>query len=195
VQTYQFYCKRLRISSIFQGAIAIALFFALLFFFYNLVTPRLCLTQCSGDSSLKLRSVYNRFAQNIISEKPLLGVGPGNFVSYLELHNNQGLTNWQLHPTHNIYLLISSEVGLFGLVSFLIIIFVVFLRSGLRLDNLFQNPFAILFFLMLFIGLVDHYFWTLPQGQMMFWLLLAFFEVSVRMKRTNKISTQKVFSQ
>lgn len=186
---YRSLCKKIKINRIFHAPVALVLFFMTLFVLYNLLTPRLCVTHCPGESSTSLRSSYNHLAQKVISKNSLLGIGSGNFVPYLKDHHSQELKSWEFQPVHNVYLLVTSEIGLLGLFSFLILIILAFVRSSLYFKNLKKNPFAILFVLVFLIALVDHYFWTLPQGQLAFWLSLAFFEVSARIERENDLLT------
>jgi len=71
----------------------------------------------SAEQSVTLRVLYNETAYSVIQEYPLIGIGLGNFVweirEMLPL-----LSNWIHQPVHNVYLLISSEVGLFRINCF-----------------------------------------------------------------------------
>jgi len=78
------------------------------------------------------------------------------------------LSNWIHQPVHNVYLLISSEVGLLGLIVFLIFLY--------QLLKRFKKQNSVLFIIVIciiFVSLFDHFFWTLQQGQLMFWLILG----------------------
>ncbi|HEY4474370.1 MAG TPA: hypothetical protein VJC06_00380, partial [Candidatus Paceibacterota bacterium] len=76
---------------------------------------------------------------------------------------------------HNIYLLIYSETGILGITVF--ILFLVFLVkdfiASTKMDKLYHYSFLTMFLSFLFIGLFDHFLWTLQQGRLMFWLLCA----------------------
>lgn len=113
-----------------------------------------------------LRAFYNQTAFSIIAEHPWLGIGLGNFVWEIRkaLHL---LAGWLHQPVHNIYLLIASETGLIGLIVFLVFVFQLLKTS--RQEYFFW--FVIISFF--FIGLFDHFFWTLQQGQLIFWLVLG----------------------
>jgi len=137
------------------------------------------------EQAIDLRFFYNKMALSMIKDKPLLGIGIGNFVNYsknyetylraagkmLEMGNQgeiKGVPDWVFQPVHNIYLLIGSEIGVFGLLAFLGFLGLILLR-GLKGNSCF-------FFLLscfLIIALADHYFWTLQQGGIMFWLAFA----------------------
>ena len=139
------------------------------------------------EQAIDLRFFYNKIAISIIKEKPLMGIGIGNFVWYSQNYpaflkaankmlnlvgkGENDIPKWIYQPVHNIYLLIASEIGIVGLVVFLIML-IVRMSAGLRIIRI-VNP---LFFLMigfLILGLTDHYFWTLQQGGLMFWLGLG----------------------
>ncbi len=227
IKIYQKLCDLLHIHRFLRGAVALVFFFLTLFISYNLVSPRLCFGNCLGDNSLQLRQNYVQWSRIIIKEHPLWGVGMGNFTFLLKhfFHSFNGLAPWEIQPVHNLYLIITTEIGLVGLITFLfILIYFIFahfrkvpslffidpsrknLRKNLanlkkrkkskrlfavfllliflkekivfylkRLTPHLQRPFFILFFLFLLLGFFDHYFWTLPQGQFIFCLVLALF--------------------
>jgi hypothetical protein len=72
-----------------------------------------------------------------------------------------------LQPVHNIFLLIGSETGLFGL-----FFFIVFLIFTLRRTN-GQLPIFVALLVILFTGLFDHYWLSLVQNRMLFALILG----------------------
>ncbi len=187
---YRGWCKQLRIHSIFQTALAVLAIFAVTFLLYNIFAPRLCFSNCFNDNSIELRGRYSAAAAEIIVQNPLTGVGPGNFVIALaDSSVGATLQPWEFQPVHNLYLLIASEIGLVGLVFLLIFVSTLIyaymrvkLGRTLNLQSLVGNPFFILLLAFLFLGLIDHYFWTLPQGLLIFWLSLAFFDMSSKIK-------------
>jgi len=123
--------------------------------------------------------------------------------SYLTKNNiDQKLEPWQYQPAHNIYLLIISEIGIVGFIILALFIIKIMicnykiikkpLNKSFSLDNNSDNVsivsretisvnlnrklnYYLLAILVsfLFIGLFDHYFWTLQQGRLMFWLVLG----------------------
>ena len=137
------------------------------------------------NSAISDRNFYNNVSRETICENFVLGSGLGTYIfqidGYLEKNNiEQELQPWQYQPAHNIYFLIASEIGIVGLLFFLLFITYVISDSirnvsretflGARKLNYFL--FAI-FISFLFIGLFDHYFWTLQQGRLIFWLILG----------------------
>ena len=143
------------------------------------------------EEAIDLRFFYNKIALVIIKEKPLLGVGIGNFVNYSQHYpaflraanamlsgGGQGdveIPDWLYQPVHNIYLLIASEIGILGALLFLLFL----AKKAIQgIKQIFRelNEINALFFLFigfLILGLSDHYFWTLQSGSLMFWLSLA----------------------
>lgn len=138
-----------------------------------------------NEEAVSLRIFYNETALAAISRQPLLGLGLANFV--WEIRNELNLlASWLHQPVHNIYLLIAAETGLFGLIAFLMFIIRLLTLSlrGVRLRQMaeaddeailfiLRNLSFLLFLSFLFIGLFDHFFLTLQQGQLLFWLVLG----------------------
>jgi hypothetical protein len=91
---------------------------------------------------------------------PVFGIGLNNFVPAMAGNLTIGPSRF-LQPVHNIFLLVLSETGLTGLIG----LFVLIVYPMTRLKNLL--PWLIIIFL----GLFDHYFLTLPQGYRLFFLV------------------------
>jgi len=125
-----------------------------------------------ADESVRLRVYYAE--ESLGSSFNLFGVGIGNFVNWLMV-KDPGLMRYFYQPVHNIYLLIYSEVGILGIISFFLFLF--YLIKDFILRNKFQRFYHLSFFVVfcsiLFIGLFDHFLLTLQQGGLMFWLVLA----------------------
>jgi len=137
------------------------------------------------NSAISDRSFYNNVSRETISENFVFGSGLGTYIFQIDdfVRNkeiNQILQPWQYQPAHNIYLLFASEVGAIGLIFFFLFMVYVILGSikivsretilDIRKLNYFLIAILVSF---LFIGLFDHYFWTLQQGRLMFWLILG----------------------
>ena len=131
----------------------------------------------STDESGVVRRELNASAILMWTKHPLIGVGLGNYLT--ELPNY--LVSRQIYflqPVHNIYLLVLSEAGLIG-VSIISYFSYFYLKHELRIMNHGKNktqPSFIIhysLFIILLLGLVDHYPLTLQQGQLLLTLLLA----------------------
>ncbi len=120
----------------------------------------------ASEPAVADRLIYNKLGLEIIVNNPF-GVGVGNqviFASQNKLYEKFGLTElWQKQPIHNLYLLIASEIGILGLVAFLLLIFFICKNC----DFILKIP----LFALLALGLFDHYLWDIWDGQ----LLLAIF--------------------
>lgn len=126
-----------------------------------------------SDASLSQRIFYNDIAQNQIISSPIFGVGIGNFIAEF-YRQNSGLMNWQYQPAHNLFLLAAAEIGLLSallLVIFIIRSLVDFIRKTEK--NIFQ--WSVFFVMLIFLALanIDHYFWTLQQGQILLWMVFG----------------------
>ena len=100
---------------------------------------------------------------------PILGIGTGAFV-WQFLKEIPSLEDWMYQPVHNIYLLVFAEIGIFGFVLLLYFLYQVII---LKKQSFAQRTFFFLLLGFLVMGLFDHYFWSLQQGSLMFWLVLG----------------------
>lgn len=135
------------------------------------------------EVSVADRLTYNRIGWEILKSNPL-GVGIGNQAFYAA---DQGLyqaadlmrpTLWQ--PIHNLYILIGTEIGLFGLALFLVFIgWLIWIFIKREKEILLIALSAGLFFALLFFGLFDHFLWDLQSGILMFWLVIGIMFASV----------------
>lgn len=120
-------------------------------------------------------------AQNAIRlfwERPLLGWGPGSFISAQgQLNFPRGNFNFY-QPVHNLFLLILAETGLLGLFWF---------TYWLRKWWLGVTPYwRRLFLLVIFLGFFDHYWLTLQQNFLLLGVVIAI------ALSTSPLSTSKV---
>ncbi len=109
----------------------------------------------------------------------LFGVGLNNYFSY-ESTFQKTIGPTLLQPVHNIYVLWIVQTGLIGLFSFIFFISILFkrMKKGITLfykKNSMFFPTSMLVLSGLFIGLFDHYFLTLHQGQLLSAVILGLF--------------------
>jgi O-antigen ligase len=142
-------------------------------FFWPQVKSRILIS--AGEEAVTQRIFYNKIAESVAASNPLLGIGIGQFVPRLMTK----LKHWPSYfyqPVHNIYLLIASETGFIGLTLFLMFLFFILYNFGYL--SRFQEPYHFSFFILalsfILIGLFDHFLWTLQQGGLIFWMVLAF---------------------
>lgn len=92
-------------------------------------------------------------AWELFLKNPFFGIGLNNFIPALADNLVTGPSRF-LQPVHNIFLLTLAESGLFGLAGLIIFMAYPLIKS---------RNFCI-WLTIIFLGLFDHYFLTLPQG-------------------------------
>ncbi len=98
------------------------------------------------------------------ASSPLLGVGEGNFISYIPTSTIQN-NLWFLQPVHNIFLLTLSEGGVVGAGLFIGILFGIKIR---------KNPTNLVIILPILItGLFDHYWLTINPTAFLFAIVVG----------------------
>jgi O-antigen ligase len=135
----------------------------------NFVVQRFLTTKLSDDSLVQRQELIIQ-SWNMFWRSPVLGVGINNFFNNL----NVGISNennFLLQPVHNIFLLILAETGIIG---FCLMIFV-FIKSIFIVCKKKQNKKYLLLAIIAVIslGMFDHYFLTLQQGQLLLSLVLG----------------------
>lgn len=164
--------KEFRQKAIFVFLLLIIGYTSLVAYYWPLYASRFSTDNLINSQSANLRVYYNQVAIDSISSNPLLGVGQGNFVNNFS-QDYSSLESWVFQPVHNIYLLIASETGFIGLSLFSFFMFLIF-RGVLKNKRLaMENCFLYIFCFILLIGLADHFWWDLQQGQILFWLMLG----------------------
>lgn len=123
------------------------------------------------DEGIMLRINLLHASVSMITSQVLFGVGLGNFLvvlpQYISLQD--GLKT--LQPVHNIFALIMAETGIVGsaIVGYGLYATMRFVHSSRGSVNRKHHTFWLLS-TVLVLGMVDHYWYTLQQGQ----LLVAF---------------------
>ncbi|MFA5029739.1 MAG: O-antigen ligase family protein [Patescibacteria group bacterium] len=142
-----------------------ALSLILVLIYWPLASARLEAQGRLEQKSIAERTVSLSQAKKFIAGHWLLGVGGGNYT-YQLYQNNPKLPAYDFQPVHNIYLLIFSETGIFGLTAFLIFV-VTAVMLAWRQKNYFFLP---AFLALLLVGLFDHYLITQLAGLAAFFL-------------------------
>ncbi len=121
-----------------------------------------------GNSvSIKERIILMNESFRIIKENWVLGVGSGEFVRYLDnnVRTNSNISLFQ--PVHNIPMLIITEQGIFGALTYLLYFLFILFRNNSGILQI-----SIILVILVSIGMFDHYLVTLPQGLIIFLLFL-----------------------
>ncbi|MFA5134250.1 MAG: O-antigen ligase family protein [Patescibacteria group bacterium] len=105
------------------------------------------------------------------------GVGIGSYTQAL-YDADHSLESWAYQPAHNVYLLVSAESGVFGGAVFLLLVGEVGAamlwrrRRELRTAS-WYTVYSLSFIVLLIVGLLDHYLWSLAFGGMLMWLVFG----------------------
>ena len=119
-------------------------------------------------ASIAERLVLSQAALDIAVKNPLFGIGSNNFIQELSKLDLSSLAQIRLlQPVHNVFLLILAENGLVGFLLFSALLITVFKKAKSQAK-------IILFTVILIFASVDHFLWTLHQGQLLFWLSVGY---------------------
>lgn len=142
--------------------------------------------------SFNERLLFLNVSRETIVGNPIVGLGMGQFVAEMQKYSSVFLANWQYQPVHNVFLLIWSELGIIGLVLFILFLWKVFRANemfhpgrnvphgtscGASVEQadvswggtIFKGILLGFIIIMLF----DHYLWDIQQGQIMLWMILG----------------------
>lgn len=119
----------------------------------------------------------------VFSKYPIFGVGLNNFIPAMASNLVSGPSRF-LQPVHNIFLLNLAETGIVGFAGLLVLIGYPILSSLRRQGSIemiylyrfrSKSGMTILevlpWIFIIFLGMFDHYFLTLPQGYRMLFLI------------------------
>ncbi len=124
-----------------------------------------------GEESVLLRLSLFSTALQILADTWLFGTGLFNFLLYLAEYTKDKQYLLYLQPVHNIFLLWFVETGIVGF-GFLLWFLSAIYRQVLRERNITK---ILLFVNLIVLGMIDHYFLTLQQGQLLLAFSLGFF--------------------
>ncbi|MEA1963497.1 MAG: O-antigen ligase family protein [Patescibacteria group bacterium] len=127
--------------------------------FQNLVLVRVREGSRLEQKSNIERLESNKTAVNIFKNNWLIGVGMGNYTTELAKINPDHPAYFY-QPTHNVYLLIAAEIGIFGIALFLYLIFN-FVHYILKSKDI--NKITLIISLIILLTF-DHWLWSLHFG-------------------------------
>ncbi|OGC73292.1 hypothetical protein A2337_03050 [candidate division WWE3 bacterium RIFOXYB2_FULL_43_9] len=122
----------------------------------------------SDSASFYRRDSLLGASYRIAGEFPLLGVGANNFTSYVDDYQVTDDIRFT-QPVHNVFALILAESGIFAFILFLLIFFEAY--TGVFREA--STPLFISMSVLLLLMSFDHYFWTMHQTALLFFLILG----------------------
>lgn len=179
---YLFFTHRKAFWGVIAGIVSLTLLVTASIFLWK-ENPLSTLLFASHGEAFQERFTYLGISLKMFLAHPF-GVGLGDFTFAMQNYTAEKLSPWLFQPVHNIFLLILNEGGMLtGLL--LIILIMLHFKALIKILKHFK-PFSgkesndikkkAALFLALFtgcmiIGLFDHYFISLPEGQTLFFLL------------------------
>ncbi len=117
--------------------------------------------------ALTRREELSQVALNIWAKSPIIGVGLNNFIPTVSDLLLIGPSRF-LQPVHNIFLLALAETGIVGLAGLISLI-------GYPIFRIYKRKrLLLIWIIIIFLGMFDHYFITLPQGYRLLFLVWGF---------------------
>lgn len=154
---------------------ALIAFFVFVFDLSSLLIGRFVI----GDAaSFAERSQFLAIGKRMFLDN-IFGVGAGNFTAVMQQYSPEKILPWIFQPVHNIYMLVLNELGIQGFLVFVSVFVYLFLSLLKILPHLDVKKHNFIHILMgiwvaiFVIGLFDHYFISLYQGQALFWLFVG----------------------
>ncbi len=118
------------------------------------------------DEAILQRGILIERTFDMLKSSPLLGMGLGNFIPKLATIQKPLSLGSYLQPVHNVFLLVTAETGLIGFGFFSWFLWKTYKAANGKWQM--ANGIFFSFLTILILGLFDHYFLTLQQGQLLF---------------------------
>lgn len=129
------------------------------------------------------RKVYQNVAIDTIKDNILTGVGYNNYVLEMKEYSKEKLPEEFSHPVHNIFLLIASETGILGLISFCAFVFGCGLSLLKKGSSSEKNILLSAYLVLGFIACCSHYLLTWQQGKLMLFIILGLMALHAKKER------------
>lgn len=138
-------------------------------------------------NSISDRKVYITHAQKSIYQKPFYGTGIGNYTNSVAKNDQYIQPIWYYQPVHNIYILITAEIGLVGFVLFCTLLFYICLTNykDHKKISLQKMTLLLIVIMLLSISFFDHWIWTSHVGILTLFLFLGLF--ATKQKTTSSV--------
>ena len=134
-------------------------------------------------------------ALEMFKDKPLTGVGNGNYVTlhsqYVKLFPKFIVPGEENYPTHNSYFKILSELGILGFIPFMLLHTTIFIRS-IKVCKLYSEKYkglikGLIVALLIFFqaNLLDN-MWFVPKVTFLYWIIVGILILLYRNKKAAK---------
>ena len=135
------------------------------------------------EGSLSDRGFYMWQALVAIRERPMLGVGGGNFTAFTwDRFSESGTFVGDFQPVHMVPILVFAELGVVGFVLFVSLFVFAFARAW-REKNIFAGMILCALFPLLFL---DHWLWSGHFGMVFLGFLFGIIAISFSISKTSK---------
>lgn len=152
-------------------AILLAVISAGIISFHPLLT-RFEQTSFTEESFIQRKDLFQA-SLSLIQEHPLLGVGLHNFLPAIATKIHPFSPILYIQPVHNIFLLLATEIGLPAFTLSLWFLYKTIHRLIKNRQHPSSLPLLLGIGIIIIIGLTDHYWLTLQQGQLLTTLILG----------------------
>lgn len=148
----------------------VGLVFILFIQFNGLVLARFNPSLRLENKSIEERIDLIAEAKEVIASNYLFGVGIGNYIQALDADKQ----SWEYQPVHNVFLLIWAEIGIFGLLGFLVFLIsiVYYLQKISKRDEGSAYLFSIICAIVIMM-VFDHFWWSFHFGVILFFFILG----------------------
>lgn len=146
------------------------LFLVVVVFFISLLSPLFGLLKKSENPSVIRRINFTQASYRMIKDRFLFGVGFNNSVAFMDSYNTESKDIRFSQPVHNVFLLIFSEAGVF---SFFLFIGFIWCSIKRLLNSSYFYVFLISVLQIVLLSSFDHYFLTIHQTLLLFWIVLG----------------------
>lgn len=177
--TYIFFSKKIKQKTLLIIAMAVYLL-TLSFLLFATPLGLRFFSLSTSDESIVFRWALMQAAWSMFIAHPFFGVGLGNFLHNLPSFLSLPTPILLIQPVHNIFLLILAETGLPGLLFFLwFVIKTIIQNQKQKIKDDSRERFSvsaktISITMIILLGLLDHYFLTLQQGQLLITFVFAY---------------------
>lgn len=141
--------------------------------FAPLIITRLNVAGPLEEYSLDERATGVQQAKRLLVDVWPQGVGIGNYTLALQKKIDSNIEAKYMQPVHMTGLLILAEIGAFGLAFYALFLILLFWEGRHHPEPARRSTHlaiaGALVIIPIFLGLWDHYLWSLPVGQWMFW--------------------------